>query len=388
MRSRICLLVVGIIVVGQGVSWASGPPVAVSPGDASKVTMIADACPTFSWSEVEGAKSYELLVYRVGEEGEQAEEVVRQSFPGAVYGWTPSLESCLARGRQYAWSVRVISRKGPSEWSAPSLFEVAPRPSEAEFEAALEVVQQYVAGAGRDASSDDQRSASSGVQSTRPASSGLKLSEPPAPLAPTAAGDSDLMVNGAAVVTTATLGVGVGSQLCAAVDYRFVDLNDGTVFDCNTAKIWLKDASCLGQGTWDDTFPRPAAGSAQDIVNQLNNGTNPTPCKDYTNGTYSDWELPAMTALCGGWDGECSGYICCNASTGLVDGSFSPAVANATGDGQWMTEDAFFEVQSNLYWSATDVDINSAAWAVNLSDGGLFQVDGGTSNYVWPVRDP
>ena len=51
---------------------AASTPMAVSPGDPSKLVLIVDACPTFSWGQVDWATSYELVVYQVGEEGEAA----------------------------------------------------------------------------------------------------------------------------------------------------------------------------------------------------------------------------------------------------------------------------------------------------------------------------
>ena len=117
---------------------------AVSPGSATGA-LIGDACPTISWGSVEGAKSYELAVYRIREAGEEAEVVLRETFAGSVSGWTPSLDRCLERGGQYAWSVQAVSRKEASDWSAPSLFQVASGLSEAQFEEAVAVVRQYLA---------------------------------------------------------------------------------------------------------------------------------------------------------------------------------------------------------------------------------------------------
>ncbi|MCP4249786.1 MAG: hypothetical protein GY778_22310, partial [bacterium] len=93
-------------------------------------------CPTFNWAGVPGARSYELVVYLVGEEGQEATPVLRQTVPGAANGWTPSLDACLERGERYAWSVRAVGRTEASDWSAPSLFEVAAGPGEVEFEQA------------------------------------------------------------------------------------------------------------------------------------------------------------------------------------------------------------------------------------------------------------
>ena len=143
MSVRRVLLVTCSALLVATTGWAGSKPVAVSPGS-STGALIGDACPTFSWGSVPGAKGYELVLYDVGEKREGAEPVLRQTFAGSVASWTPSLERCLERGGQYAWSVRAMDRKEASEWSSPSLFQVASGPSESEFEEALAVVRSYL----------------------------------------------------------------------------------------------------------------------------------------------------------------------------------------------------------------------------------------------------
>jgi hypothetical protein len=120
-------------------AWAVSAPVAVSPG--SVAGSIASGCPTLSWGALAGAESYELVIYRVGEEGVEAEPVLSQRIPGAALAWTPSLNRCLVAGA-YAWSVRATtSDVGLSEWAEPLFFEVAPQPSSEELTAALELLR-------------------------------------------------------------------------------------------------------------------------------------------------------------------------------------------------------------------------------------------------------
>jgi len=76
------LLLVGF----AGTALAAEPPVTVSPGSASRLALVGGRCPTFSWGEVGGAKGYELVIYRVGDDGEQAQAVLRRSFAGSVDG--------------------------------------------------------------------------------------------------------------------------------------------------------------------------------------------------------------------------------------------------------------------------------------------------------------
>jgi hypothetical protein len=350
-------------------------PEAVSPGSAARMARIGDPCPTFSWTEVPGAERYELVVYSVGEAEGESRQLQHQRLPGAATSWTPSLDSCLDRGGRYAWIVRVASKKGVSEWSAPSLFEVAAGSSKAELEGVLEVARRYLEGPSADVSTNKSRVASGEAQKTSTGSLGPQGADTPVSLA-SVAGDSE--VNGAAVVTMATLGPG----LCLIVDYRWVDLGDGTVLDCNTKKIWLKDAACVGGGlSWDET----GGTSIFTKVADLNGGTEFN-CAGYTAGTYTDWEVPALEDLCGLWDGSCTGTSCCAASQGIVDPAFSnPSVADAVGDRRWTEEDAFVNVQSNVYWSATVFDANDA-WIVYLGNGGVDMTSRDFPFFVWPVR--
>ncbi|MDH3745647.1 MAG: hypothetical protein OES47_11165, partial [Acidobacteriota bacterium] len=98
-----------------------------------------------SWGEVEGARWYDLVVYRLEDE-EQTEPVLRERITGSALSWTPSLDRCLEAGGKYAWSARAVSSWKASDWSAPSLFQVASGPSAAEFEEALAVVRKYLSG--------------------------------------------------------------------------------------------------------------------------------------------------------------------------------------------------------------------------------------------------
>jgi hypothetical protein len=119
--------------------------VAVSPGSPTGAA-IESRCPTFSWDPVERAAAHELVVYKVGEGEQEARPVFKQEIPGSASSWTPSLESCLEGGGQYAWSIRAVGDEATSEWSVPSLFEVASGPSRAELEEVLAVVRQYLTG--------------------------------------------------------------------------------------------------------------------------------------------------------------------------------------------------------------------------------------------------
>ncbi|MCH7667216.1 MAG: hypothetical protein IH936_14960 [Acidobacteria bacterium] len=184
-----------LVLVLSSAAWGAERPAAVSPGDASKLALIGDACPTFSWGAVAGAKSYELVVYRIGEVSEEAGPVLSRHIAGSALSWTPSLDRCLERGGRYAWSVRAIGKKGSSDWSPPSLFQVAPGPSQMEFEEALTVVHRYLAAdAGTNDPWRDSAVVLEGFDATEPQ---LELvSRPPVPAAPVAVGTAALSVEG------------------------------------------------------------------------------------------------------------------------------------------------------------------------------------------------
>ncbi|MDH5423162.1 MAG: DUF1566 domain-containing protein [Acidimicrobiia bacterium] len=480
-----------------GLGMAGETPTTVSPGDHSRLLLVNDRCPTFSWAAIAGAKGYELVVYRFGEDAEKPQPVLRRSFAGAVSGWTPSLDRCLERGGRYAWSVRAVSQSKTSEWSPASLFEVASGPSAAEFETAVETVRSYLRARREGAAPATEDSAdwstteaplfgetqfplapspgtqltvdgnldavsfsgdgamltnlaaanltgsvaltnggtgasdAAGARTNLGAASATALGShggsasahhlPPTSLPPSGpAGGSltgsypnptvaantvtsaeivdgsvatrDLAFDPATQIELDALGITDECEGFAVSGRRWVDRGDGTVRDCNTKRIWLKDATCLGALPYLD-------GANPNIFTQvdlLNSGTD-FGCSDYTPGTYTDWEVPAMTALCGLWNGSCDGTGCCTASEGIVDETFngSPTVANGKGDSTWTPGNVFVGVQPfplfplTTYYSATEFD-TTLAWIVNLWSGdpgaGLGKHNQTIPNYVWPVR--
>lgn len=122
MHSKSVVIALAVLAAARPV-WPTEIPLAVSPGSETG-TLIEGRCPTFSWGEVAGAQSYDLVVYRVDDQAQDAEPVLRKEFSSSVYSWTPALGQCLERGVRYAWSVRSSGDES-SDWSSPSLFEVA-----------------------------------------------------------------------------------------------------------------------------------------------------------------------------------------------------------------------------------------------------------------------
>jgi hypothetical protein len=153
MRLRFVASLAGVgLVFGCAPLIAAEPiegrrPAAVSPGEELGTSVVESRCPTFSWGSQPGASSYELVVFEVDADSrdEAAPPVLRQVVAGSASTWTPPLERCLERGRAYAWSVRALTKRSSSSWSALRSFEVAAGPSREDFEAALVVVREYLA---------------------------------------------------------------------------------------------------------------------------------------------------------------------------------------------------------------------------------------------------
>jgi len=139
---------------------------------------------------------------------------------------------------------------------------------------------------------------------------------------------------------------------------RFTDNGNGTIADNLTGLIWLKNANCFGQRTWDD---------ALSDANGLSSGT----CGLADGSNAGDWRLPNRREL-----------------FSLTDEAyFNPALPDTAGTGQWSEGDPFNTVQLGTYWtSTTEALLNEHAWYVRMDDGGTSHTGKLTDYYVWPVQ--
>jgi hypothetical protein len=157
---------------------------------------------------------------------------------------------------------------------------------------------------------------------------------------------------------------------------RYEDNGNGTVSDCRTGLIWLKDANCL------DT-----SGGLTKISGALNwfdagawtagLGSSPTSLCGLTDGsTAGDWRLPTKT--------EWMAMI----ASAKKQGFTLPALSNRAGTGKWTAGDLFNNVQSDHYWSGSTLSSSPAeAWVVNVYNGALlFSTKIISISFVWPVR--
>jgi hypothetical protein len=138
----------------------------------------------------------------------------------------------------------------------------------------------------------------------------------------------------------------------------FIDNHNGTVTDCKTGLIWMKNANCFGFKNWDD---------AKSSCSTLASGS----CGLYDGSSAGDWHLPTIEEL-----------------KTLPDRDYSvPALSNAKGDGQWSSGDAFDYVQSDDYWSSTTYAyFPGFAWRVHFYSGYVYGFDKTDPLYVWCVR--
>lgn len=148
---------------------------------------------------------------------------------------------------------------------------------------------------------------------------------------------------------------------------RYCDNGDGTVRDTRTGLLWLKDAACADLGETGDgkgTFEEAKAAAATLRGGQcgLSDGSKP-----------GDWRLPNRDE----W-------------LATLNPAFkNPAIANAAGTGKWQPGDAFINVQSGGYWSATtDSEASDFAWGAGLFAGVVASARKGTEGFIWPVRKP
>ncbi len=170
-------------------------------------------------------------------------------------------------------------------------------------------------------------------------------------------------------VFLALIGTGAYAADCNSGG-RYEDIGDGTVQDCRTGLIWLKNANCTtnlagivksaGYLDWYD---------AMTWVTALGNGS----CGLTDNSSAGEWRLPTKT--------EWMAMIAYAKKMG-----YNPVLTNAAGDGLWTNGDAFDNlVSSNFYWTNTSyIDDITHAWIVHMPDGNFFITD--SVAYVWPVR--
>lgn len=129
-------------------------------------------CPTFSWSSVNDAEGYDLVVFSVEGDGAfqkpETRLVIAKAFDPSTTSWTPMSDECLAAGRVYAWVMRVRGEHLSAEWSLPRYFEVSGGPSSAEIAGARSAVQSDLERRSTESRSPGRSTPGSASQATEP----------------------------------------------------------------------------------------------------------------------------------------------------------------------------------------------------------------------------
>jgi hypothetical protein len=159
---RTALIMMAALVMAPGLS-VSNELEAVSPGATDRIAEVEARCPTFIWEAIDGADSFELIVYRLPDglatealpaltEADVTEVLVAE-VPGGAPAWTPDVSRALARGGTFVWFVRPRYKRpdGVIEaglWSAGRYFSIAELSRAEEAAEAMEILRRYLAAGG------------------------------------------------------------------------------------------------------------------------------------------------------------------------------------------------------------------------------------------------
>lgn len=142
---------------------------------------------------------------------------------------------------------------------------------------------------------------------------------------------------------------------------RFTDNLDGTVSDNLTGHIWLKNANCFGQRTWNNALS-DCNGLASGMCG-LTDGSN-----------AGDWRLPNIKEL-----------------FSLVDNNYyGPAVPDTVGTGQCSEGNPFNNLNGgDLTWSSNTFPLaTNQALYVDMFAGMVYSRIKTDAYFLWPVRGP
>jgi hypothetical protein len=161
----------------------------------------------------------------------------------------------------------------------------------------------------------------------------------------------------------------------------YVACGNGTVTDNRTGLVWLADADCFGQLTWDEAMAVVAG--LGDIPAHACAGMEPDECdcglSDHS--SPGEWRLPTMAewedVISAGWDAD----------------SCAPAISNDVGNGCWTQACAdagmcsFHDPQAASYWSGSSYVADPVyAWVGDLGAAGVTMLARSSTAHLWPVR--
>ncbi len=140
---------------------------------------------------------------------------------------------------------------------------------------------------------------------------------------------------------------------------RFTVNSNGTVTDTLTNLIWLKNADCFGDITWDNALTEALA---------LGHGS----CSLLDGSSAQDWRIPNIREL----------------ESLIHVGVYSPAVPDTEGAGKATSGNPFNSLQLDDYWtSSTNPAIPSDTLAVKIKYGHIVSKPKGGKNKTMFVRD-
>ena len=178
-------------------------------------------------------------------------------------------------------------------------------------------------------------------------------------------------------ISVGLISLGMASSVDAALIGRLASTPGGTdyqaYYDDVADLTWLADAN-YAQTSGYNTDGLMSWQAANDWAAQL------------TVGGVSGWRLPTTMqpdATCSIQSGsESYGYNCTNSELGNL---FYNALGNSAGS--LTNTGPFSNIQSNVYWSATEYAAwAGGAWRLNMSNGFQVKTNKGNGYYGWAVQ--
>jgi hypothetical protein len=132
MKPRMIIFLLFLTLTFAGLNATERGPVAVSPGDDSRVAIVEESCPTFSWTAVGWAIGYRITIFpAVSVNALSYEEMTTKGYPvlskeieGQALSWTPSSDERLSNGGMYVWYVQAMDAYGTIASSEGKVFKI------------------------------------------------------------------------------------------------------------------------------------------------------------------------------------------------------------------------------------------------------------------------
>ena len=129
-KTAIFFFVIAFVVISANAQERR--PVAISPASDSGIARVAESCPTFSWTGMEWATGYEVVVFETNgpnvlsydEMTAISSPVLKREIRGRALAWTPSSDDRLSNGSMYMWYVQAVDGYGIGIWSEGRMFKV------------------------------------------------------------------------------------------------------------------------------------------------------------------------------------------------------------------------------------------------------------------------